>query len=98
MIKLNEAIREYNDRLKRPVGYYVHFYRVKACLKARHKEKVTIAEYLRSLDDQGLATWFYENYGCHVYTNPEDSCPKYDSRQECTKCWLHFLQTKITKE
>ena len=96
MSKLAQNIRKYRSK-DTGIGFLLKGYRVQACLMHRGKERCTIGDYLRSLDNLGMARWFYDNYDCHRYISPENSCELFDSEVECIKCWLKYLNTRMIK-
>jgi hypothetical protein len=95
MIKGRRFNRVY--RQVRPYKYAVHKYRIQSCLRNHGKERITVGDYLRSLDNHAMATYFFENYQCHLFDNPAVECLDYDSRSTCVQCWESFLNTKILK-
>lgn len=95
MIKGRRFSRVYSNI--KPYEYAVHEYRIQACFRNRGKERITIGDYLRSLDNHAMATYFFENYQCHLFDNPEVECLDRDSHTVCVQCWENFLNTKILK-
>lgn len=95
MIKGRRFNRVYSN--VKPYEYAVHEHRIRSCFRNRGKERITVGDYLRSLDNHAMATYFFENYQCHLFDNPAVECLDYDSKSVCVQCWENFLNTKILK-